>query len=545
MLSNNGLLCHKIRFILLLVAVLCWIPVVKAGHPDWQRQEVDWRMTGRSRIKAIYYPVDRPPIMLNQHRRGRPKVRLREITPFTEAAAGKSTTGAIVAEVIDSPPVDGFVSWVAVSVTDERGGYWDIDAVPATEVIGNHLTENPQSDYAIGVFDTGASAHVINDDDAFKTGIYDAGLVTSFEVELIGATGTAIGYASQPLGIFIAGLDILEPNGLLLDDSGMLGETNVSIIVGDPVESPNLPTAIGIPLGVYFSAAFCNNKQFSVTIDGNDFNSPYISFYSLNDSSVPSYSNLIDLQLRPSDASAVQYMPCELMGDCGEDPEGSPAIPSTIWGMLYNQSLYFLPWVNLADGGYSIDFLDGFMFDTGAQVTVISRTVASGLHLSTKNPDFTVEIQDVTGQVTIAPGFYLDSLDIPADGQWLEYTNVPVVVLNVQSPEGGFLDGIIGMNLFVDLNFVIKGGGLIRQGYSPTLEFEPACRIIGDIAPKCGNCIVDYLDLAEFAYHWLEDSNSPNWYSECDLAPPSSPDGKVDFLDFAVLANHWLEGIEP
>jgi predicted aspartyl protease len=545
MLENKGFLCRKTRFVLLLVAVLCWIPAVEAKRPGWQHQEVDWRLTGGNCIKAVNYPPDKPPMMLNQHRRGQPKVRLKAIAPPTEASLSKSITGAVFAAVIDSPPIDGFVPWIVVSITDERGGYWDIDAVPTTDVVGNHLTENPESDYAIGIFDTGASAHVISDDDAFKTGIYDAELVTHQPVTLIGATGTATGYASQPLGIFIAGLDSLEPNGLLLDDSDMLGETNVSIIVGDPVESPNLPTAIGIPLGVYLSTAFCNNKQLSVTIDGNDFNSPYISFYSLGDSSVPSYSNLIDLQLRPSDASAVQYLPCDLIGDCGEDPEGSPAIPSTIWGMLSSQSLYFLPWVNLADGSYSINFIDGFMFDTGAQITVISRTIASGLHLKTKTPDFTVEIQDVTGQVTVAPGFYLDSLDIPADGEWLEYTNVPVVVLNVQSPEGGFLNGIIGMNLFVDLNFVINGGGLIGQGYSPTLEFEPACRIIGDIVPKCGNCIVDYLDLAELVSHWLETSISPNWNPECDMAPPSSPDGMVNFLDFTVLAEHWLEGIEP
>ncbi|MGA1980116.1 MAG: retropepsin-like aspartic protease [Sedimentisphaerales bacterium] len=545
MLKNNGFLCRKTRFVLLLVAVLCWIPAVEAKRPGWQRQQVNWRMTGGSSIKAVNYPADKPPMMLNQHRRGQPKVQLKAIAPPAEAAISKSITGAVFAAVIDSPPIDGFVPWIVVSITDERGGYWDIDAVPTTEVIGNYLTENPQSDYAIGIFDTGASAHVISDDDAFKTGIYDADMVTHQPVELVGATGTAIGYASQPLGIFIAGLDILEPNGLLLDDSDTLGEYNVSAIVGDPVESPNLPTAIGIPLGVYFSAAFCNNKQFSVTIDGNDFNSPYISFYNLGDSSVPSYSNLIDLQLRPSDASAVQYIPCDLIGDCGEDPEGSPAIPSTIWGMLSSQSLYFLPWVNLADNNESITGIDGFMFDTGAQITVISRTMASGLRLDTHNPDFTVEIQDVTGQVTVAPGFYLDSLEIPADGQWLEYTNVPVIALNIDSPEGGFLDGIIGMNLFVDLNFVINGGGLIGQGYSPTLEFEPACRIIGDIAPKCGNCIVDYLDLAAFADHWLEDSNSPNWYPACDMAPPSSPDSRVNFLDFAVLAEHWLEGVEP
>lgn len=545
MLENKGLLCRK-NFVLLLIAVLCWISVVKAGQPAWQRQQVNWRMAGGSSIKAVNYPPGKPPMMLNQHHHGQSKVRLKTIAPPAETALAKSVTGAVFAATIDSPPIDGFVPWVVVSITDRSNGYWDIDAVPTTGVVGNYLTENPQSDYAIGIFDTGASAHIISDNDAFKTGLYDKGFVTSLEVQLIGASGTmATAHASNPLGIFIAGLDVLGPNGLLLDDSQMLGEYNVSVIVGDPVSSPNLPTAVGIPLGVYLSTAFCNNKQLSVTIDGNDFNSPYISFYSLDDSSVPSYSNIIDLQLRPIDASAVQYMPCDLFEECSSEPDGTPLYPSTIWGVLSNQSLYFLPWVNVADGNYNINNIDGFMLDTGAQVTVISRTIASGLHLNTSNPDFTVEIQDVTGQVTTAPGFYLKSLEIPADGEWLEYTNVPVIALNVDSPEGGTLKGIIGMNLFADLNFVIKGGGLTGQGYSPTLEFEPACHVAGDIVPKCGNCIVDYSDLAEFTNHWLEDSNSPNWSPQCDLAPLSNPDGKVNFLDFAALAQNWLEGVEP
>ncbi len=541
MLGIKGLLRRKICFVLLLVAVLCWIPAVGAKRPGWQRQEVNWRMTGGRSVKAVNYPADKPPMMLNQHRRGQPKVRLKAITPPLEAAISKPTAGMVSVAVIDAPPLNGFVPWIVVSITNASSGL-DIDAVPSEYVVGNPLTGSPESDYAIGIFDTGASSNIISDDDAFKTGIYGAGFVTSLGVELAGATGSAIAYTTNPLGTFIAGLDILEPNGLLLDDSEMLGEYNVSVLVGDPVESPNLPTAIGMPLGIYLSAAFCNNKQLSATIDGNDFNSPYITFYSFDDYSMPSYLPHIDLQLRPFDAAAVQYLPCDdIFTPCGDEPVGTPLYPSMIWGTLSNQSLLFLPWVNLKDGIYSIPNREGFMLDTGAQVTVISRMVAAGLHLSTSNPDFTVDIQDVTGQVTIEPGFFLDSLDIPADGEWLEYTNVPVVALNVTSPEGGYLDGIIGMNLFIDLNFVINGGGFS----GPTLEFEPACLIAGDIVPDCGDCLVDYSDLAEFIDHWLEDSSSPNWSPRCDMAPPSSPDSKVDFLDFAVLAEHWLEGVEP
>jgi hypothetical protein len=506
----------------------------------WQRQQVNWRVTSRSRVKAIRYPADKPPTTLNQHRRNQARVRIKEITPSAATAAA----GTVLAAVIDSPPTAGFVPWVVISVTDQDAG-GDFDAYFSDSVIGNHLTVNPQSDYAVGIFDTGAGSDIISNNDAVKTGIYDAGMVTSLEVDLTGASGTATAYTSDPLGIFIAGLDILEPNGLLLDDSKMLGEYNVSLIVGDSVQSPNLPTAVGMPLAVYCSAAFCNNREFSATLDGNDFNSPYIRFYGLGDPCTPSYSNLIDLQLRPTDASAVQYFPCDLLGLCGDEPDGTPVYPSMIWGLLYNQSVYFLPWVNIADGNDSKDGLDGFMLDTGAQITVISRTLASGLHFDTNDPEFQAEIQDVTGKVTPEPGFYLDSLEIPADGQWLEYSNVPVVVLNVSSPEGGNLEGIIGTNLFVDLNYVIKGGGLQAQGYSPTLEFEPACHITGDIAPACGDCSVDSLDLAVIAEHWLQDPNSSDWYPQCDIAPEPAGDEKVNFLDFAALAENWYQSATP
>jgi len=151
-------------------------------------------------------------------------------------------------------------------------------------------------------------------------------------------------------------------------------------------------------------------------------------------------------------------------------------------------------------------------------------------------------IKGVTGDSVIAPGFYIDSLEIPALGEWLSFTNVPVILFDVFSPEGGTVDGIIGMNLFVDLNFVLRGGGLFLQD-DPTIEYIPI--IIGDIAPGGGDGAVDSLDLAEFANHWLEISTSPNWNQECDMAPPLAPDGKVDFPDFAMLAGYWLEGTTP
>ena len=72
----------------------------------------------------------------------------------------------------------------------------------------------------------------------------------------------------------------------------------------------------------------------------------------------------------------------------------------------------------------------------------------------------------------MAPGFYVDSIEIPAVGEWLTARTVPVVLLDVFSPEGGTLDGIIGTNLFVDFNLVLRGGGMFFQP-DPALEFAP------------------------------------------------------------------------
>jgi len=546
-MSRHNRLAHpNAAFLLVLFAFVGLVfgsrKAVERG--GWEREEVNWHIGGGSRIKAVRYPRGGGPKTFNKYTRKQRRLRVKQV----RVDESSDRLESVFASVIESPPVDGFVPWIVVALTNRNNGM-EIDTVFSEVVVGDYLTNDPASNYAIGIFDTGASANLLSDIDALITGVYDAGdpdsdYVTEQPVELIGATGTATAYTSLNLGLFVGGLDALEPNGLLLDDSSLIGEYNVSVLAGDAVSSPNLPTAIGAPLSVFTCVSFCNNKQLSVTIGGQDFNSPYMNFYSLEDPCVPSYPSRIGLELRPSDAAAVQYVPCfEILGDYCPDGDGTPKYPSTIWGMLSSQSLYFIPRVDVADGAYSAPFNDKFMFDTGAQITVISEIVAAGLHLDTQNPDFTVEIQDVTGQVTIEPGFYLDSLVIPATNEWLEYENVPVIMLDVQSPEGGVLDGIIGMNLFVDLNFVFKGGGMMTQSYVPKIEFEHVCRVTGDIAGDCYECKVDYEDLNALADAWLSryEPRTSSWNPNADLAPESGPDRKVDFFDYAVLANHWLE----
>ena len=441
--------------------------------------------------------------------------------------------------VIESPPIAGFVPWIAVAVTDKRSDDFDWAAEAHMSIVGTPLTNSPETDFTIGLFDTGASVHLIGYEAALRTGVYAADLLTPSMVELIGATNSVSARVSHPLAVFIDGLAAIDANEMTLDSSNMVGQSNVSVVVGEEPDpgKPDLPTVIGSPLSVNFVAVINNDTAITVTQDGNDFTGPDIRFYDHFDPRIPAYDNNIPLNLIPSGAVNVQYI---------TDLEAimefifRPGSPSTIIGNLA-QSLFFVNSVDLQHGSRAAVDKQRFMIDTGAQITVIGSGVGSRLGLDPANPDFEVDIQDVTGEITIHPGFYVDSLEIPALGDWLSFTDVPIVLLDVSSPEGGTLDGIIGMNLFTNFNLVLRGGGLFGQD-PPSLAYEfIQTLLVGDIAPDSGDGVVDFRDFAAFADAWMATSDSANWNPKADMAPPDNPDGIIDVDDLIVFAEHWLD----
>lgn len=512
----------QIWFTLLIISSTFWTSV-QAEPSIVQLEKVDWFAGSAGRIKSIrYFKV---------------KEAQTELIPNFKFFSTESTD-ILTLNTIDSPPIAGFTPLIAVAVTDKRSDDLDWIAEPHMSVAGRYLTANPTTDFTIGLFDTGASTNIISNAGANRTGIFSSDLVTSNTVEIEGAIRNVLASVSQPLGIFMDGLAAIDQNTMTLDDSNMVGQSNISIIVGDipAPNEPDLPTVVGTPISVYFVAAISNEHQVSVVYDDNNYTSPDIQFYDHFDSRIPDYSNSIPLNLIPSGAADVQYFP-DLEGII--DFVFQPGSPSIIGSLL--QSLFFINSVDLHHGSNSSIDRDRFMLDTGAQITVVGTNVGARLGLNPDNPDFEVEVQDVTGYISIEPGFYIDSLEIPALGDWLRFTNVPVVMLDVGSPEGGFLDGIIGMNLFTEYNLILRGGGLFGQD-PPSLEFEriPA-RLIGDIAPEEGDGIVDILDFTTLVEAWLATPASPNWNPKANLAPRFTLDSIIDFLDFAVLAEHWLD----
>lgn len=92
------------------------------------------------------------------------------------------------------------------------------------------------------------------------------------------------------------------------------------------------------------------------------------------------------------------------------------------------------------------------LFDTGSQLTLISRATAKTLGLDLANPERTAEVAGASDFVSEVPGYTLDRLEVPlSDGSTLTFTNVPVYVYDANGGTGAVpaaLDGVLGMNLF-------------------------------------------------------------------------------------------------
>lgn len=491
-------------------------------------QKIDWRLPGGGKIKEIRYRTKPDSAKRTQ------LAIAAEPTPETAAAT------AAVSYVIDSPPVDGFVPWIVAVTTDKREDELVFDAVVESSKTGTLTATNYQTDYALAIFDTGASAHVFSHQNAVAAGLYNATYNTSNTTSITGVTGSVDASISMPIGLFVQGLSVLQPgtNATLPSTAGLVGESNVSIILGDDNSPmPDLATAIGTPMSVYYTTHIRNDNPITITRNGTEYTGPDIHIYSQSDPCVPSYPNTLPLELRPLGATSVQYISLDLSGGL----EFKPTSPSIIIG-TGSQSLFFVYRVMLREGTNTFTDYHRFMLDTGAQISVISSRIAADLELDIKNPDFEVDIQGVTGDTIVAPGFNLDWLKMPTLGQKLEYTNVPVVLLDISSPEGGKLDGIIGMNLFTQYNLIIRGGGMFLQD-DPALEFQRiAGSIAGDIAPSAGDGKIDMADLGAYSAIWMSNRGSANWNPKADIAPLPTPDGAIDIQDLVRLAENWLTG---
>ncbi|MCD6174744.1 MAG: hypothetical protein J7K65_03115, partial [Planctomycetes bacterium] len=324
---------------------------------------VNWQGPAGSKIKEIrYFPKE-------------PEIQSAAAAPMAEA------TSTILSNIIDSPPVDGFIPWIVLTATNKRETEEFWEAVTEPSYVGTPTGGiDPRTDYIIGLFDTGASTHVIGYENAVNAGLFNSTYLTENPISVQGVTGSVDAWVSMPYALFMDGLDVLEPNGIgeaefiLPTTDGMKGQSNVSTIVGDdPGEYPDLATAIGSPMSLYYTTHIEVDKMITVTHNSVDYTAPKISFYNQGVNE-PNYPNYVPLELKPLGAINVQWTPTlDLLNF-----DYIPATPSIILGNS-SQSLFFVHGVDLTEGSKSAYDKDRFMLDTGAQITVIGNRIAARL----------------------------------------------------------------------------------------------------------------------------------------------------------------------
>lgn len=481
--------------------VLLWAvgPVAQAAPPAWERHDVNLRVAAGLRILAIHTPQKAPLQAEN--------------APQTLAT--------------EQPiPIDGFMPYVAIALTNKSyPGEFQFAHVLANSVIGTPLHSPLSDNYAIGILDTGGTVNVVGQCDRDVLGVTEAWL-TGNTITVGGAGGEAEADITQPLGMFLAGLQAIDPTTSSLDTTKLVGHWNVSaaipqeIACGDIVD---IPTTIGSSLVAFRDVWIRNDHKRTVVRNGHTYTGPEVGVYVPGDPAVPSYPTVVPLDPRPGGLTTSAYFPA-LMDLQDFRTPGIPTALAALEGDLPTGGWFVASvWLKGASSGEINKY---FMVDTGAQISLVRSFVAGQLGLNPAAPEFTVEVTGVAGEVTTAPGFYLDSLKIDAFGGPITFTQVPIIILDVPSVEGGLLDGIIGTNVFFNRNLAFK----------PNLQGSSVIEISGPI-PRYGDFDSDGdVDLVDFAHFrdCFNGSNRPPAYTNC-LDADTNSDGDIDLLDFALF----------
>jgi hypothetical protein len=164
------------------------------------------------------------------------------------------------------------------------------------------------------------------------------------------------------------------------------------------------------------------------------------------------------------------------------------------------------------------------MVDTGAQSSIMSPGMAANLGLP-MTADFPVSVCGVGGLVEDVPGYFIDYVKITAWGGFLEFSQAPFVIIDLESPEGGPLDGVLGMNFFWNRNII----------FEPSVTGSGFFHVSDPIPVAFGDTDVDFdVDGADAAYFvsCLTDPGSETINAECTHLD-ADEDADIDLADTA------------
>ncbi|MBN1854544.1 MAG: retropepsin-like domain-containing protein [Pirellulales bacterium] len=379
----------------------------------------------------------------------------------------------IAGSSVADAPIGGFIPFVGFGLTDQ---FENSESGSATFFLAE-VSNSPEGSFLgtvaphfeIGLLDSGAATHIVTSEayDAFD--ILGAGFDGTEIQQVGGATGLMYLEINDPLSIYVAGLGnrVSAGSTFEMNTSVMRGQTSVATLAAPP--EWQLPNIIGLPLAAQHAISIRNDTPQIFEYQGRTVRTPNISLLDLGSGGIGQGLGDSDILRRAS----IQLQP-------GIGFIQGPIYVYNTLNILYGQPLHENPQspsviengalfvdVDLTNMGESLQDI-GFVFDTGADMTVICEQTAVRLGFDPilDTPDFMLEVEGSGGVIEGIPGFYIDTLDIDTVGGSFSLTNVPVAVLDVTNPSdpGNVVDGILGTHLFVDRNIVIDANPSIGQG---------------------------------------------------------------------------------
>lgn len=299
---------------------------------------------------------------------------------------------------------------------------------------------------AFGIFDTGSSAVTFSAGD--QEGFTLAGVPIPIKVPdgavAKGIGGRVVGDVSEPDTVWAGGMGTAQ---LTFDEHGhpvfisqfddySASVANVQVFVGTESGSPSLPTIAGTPI-LMPSGQHPQGRAALIDMAGAQFDfSPGVPGLSVAMPNLRFVSPGYQLNAG-SGTSGVVKIPLTLQGGAGQfDANGVTEAPNPV------QSDVALIRGTIKLGGKR------FLFDTGAQMSVVTPQVAELLYAPGSRPSW-IEDGSYVGVSGTGGGVQLkeivvDGLEVPSSAGTLRFDHAPLVVSNLENG----LDGILGMNLF-------------------------------------------------------------------------------------------------
>ena len=437
------------------------------------------------------------------------------------------------------PPLAGFSPLIAIATSDKKSSDdFDFEHALVSSYVGQPLNPPAEDNFVIGILDTGSVVDLAAGESAEILGLKGRYLTAS-AFPIGGVSGQMDTMITQPIGIFAAGLGAVRANGKL-DLSQLVGHTNVAALAAPAITCDNseeeVSAVLGTPMLAFYTTVIHVDQPRKVVVRGKTHIGPDIEIMDFYAPSTNEYRRRIPIELgglSPMSTASYYAFP-DLSGDwediLGEWEPIVPTLLSMMSGDLPLGGAFFteLQIVHGEPGPLNPLQTMRVLIDTGAQSSIMSSNVAAGLNLPLE-PDFTVQICGIGG-VSEAPGYFVDYVRINAMGGALEYGHVPFVVIDMESPEGDPLDGVLGMNFFWNRNVVLEptvsGAGFLHVS-------DPVPYAFIDLNL---DDVVDVTDFAIFAAAWHTTPTDPAWNSRCDFYV----DEVIDARDLEAFTEAWM-----